>query len=327
MNTTRGAARGYTAVVCVAGAVLAGTGLGTAPASAQDQPAPPPVVVGTNGQLGSVTVQARSPGSDGVSSTPTGIGGGSLSPAGSTGGSLSPAGSSGGGGPAAPLVNPFLSVGVSNAQYAGAPGFYNRCGPISDPAVAAANPALVAACLSPARAVPGQPPPAPNPAVVAQSAIARLNLQAAVPRLSANPRSAVGLPVWMWVDGGAAASGPLTATATAGPTTVAATATLDRIEWSMGPAGATVVCQGPGTPAPANIPLYAGQNSPTCGYTYALRSLPERTGGTGRWPVTATSVWRITWAGGGQTGGQELPLTAGTDLAVGELQAVITGGS
>ncbi len=226
-------------------------------------------------------------------------------------------------------MNPFLSVGVSNAQYAGAPGFYNRCGPISDPAVAAANPALVAACLSPARAVPGQPAPAPvpNPAVVAQSAIARLNLKASAPRLSANPRSAVGLPVWMWVDGGAAATGPRTATATAGPTTVTATATLDRVEWSMGPAGATVVCQGPGTPVAANTPLYAGQNSPTCGYTYALRSLPERTGGTGRWPVTATSVWRITWTGGGQTGAQELPLTAGTDLAVGELQAVITGGS
>jgi len=332
MNTTRGAARGYTAVVCVAGAVLAGIGLGTAPASAQDQPAPPPVVVGTNGLRGTVTVQARSPGSDGVSSTPTGIGG-SLSPAGSSGGSLSAAGSgvsSGGGGPSAPLVNPFLGVGVSNAQYAGAPGFYNRCGPISDPAVAAANPALVASCLSPAPAVPGQPAPAPvpvpNPAVVAQSAIAQLNLKASAPRLSANPRSAVGLPVWMWVDGGAAATGPLTATATAGPTTVTATATLDRVEWSMGPAGATVVCRGPGTPVAANTPLYAGQNSPTCGYTYLLRSLPERTGGAGRWPVTATSVWRITWTGGGQTGAQELPLTAGTDVAVGELQAVITGG-
>lgn len=226
-------------------------------------------------------------------------------------------------------MNPFLNVGVSDEQYAGAPGFYDQCGPIADPAYAAANPAVVAECLTPTPAVPGQPAPAPvpNPAVVAQSAISQLNLQAAAPRLSADPRTAVGLPVWMWVDGGAAATGPLTATATAGPTTVTATATLDRIEWSMGPAGATVVCQGPGTPVAAGTPLYAGQNSPTCGYTYELRSLPERTGGTGRWPVTATSVWTITWAGGGQTGGQELPLTAGTDVEVGELQAVITGGS
>jgi len=308
MKNARGtAAGGRRAGLAVTVLLLGGMGMGSGPAVAQDEPAPPPVV-GTNGARGTVTVKARTPGSSG---------GGAPAPAG--GGSYS-----GGGvwGPSVPLVNPFLSVGVSDAQYAGSPGFYDRCAPIADPAVAA-NPALVAACLSPpnpaARA-------APNPVVVAQSAIARLNLQASAPRLSANPRSAVGLPVWMWVDGGAA-MGPLTATAAAGPTTVTATATLDRIEWSMGPAGATVVCRGPGTPVPANTPVYAGQDSPTCGYTYALRSLPERTGGTGRWPVTATSVWRITWAGGGHTGAQELPLTAGTDLAVGELQAVITGGS
>jgi hypothetical protein len=227
------------------------------------------------------------------------------------------------------LVNPFAGVGVSNAQYAAAPGFYNTCGPIADPAVAAANPALVAQCLTPPPAVPGQPAPAPapNPVLVAQSAISQLNLKASTPHLSAVDHTAVGLPVWMWVDGGASATGPLTATATAGATTVTATATLDRIEWSMGPAKATVSCRGPGTPVAVGTPLYAGQNSPTCGYTYELRSLPERTGGTGRWPVTATSVWTITWAGGGQTGGQALPLTAGTDLEVGELQAVVTGGS
>jgi len=313
MKNARGTAAGGRRVgLAVTVLLLGGMGMGSGPAVAQDEPAPPPVV-GTNGARGTVTVKARTPGSSGGGAQAA-AGGGS-----SSGGGVS--------GPSVPLVNPFLSVGVSDAQYAGAPGFYDRCGPISDPVVAAANPALVAACLSPPNPANPAAPAAPNPAVVAQSAIARLNLQAAVPRLSANPRSAVGLPVWMWVDGGAAAIGPLTATATAGPTMVTATATLDRIEWSMGPAGATVVCQGPGTPAPANTPLYAGQNSPTCGYTYALRSLPERTGGTGRWPVTATSVWRITWAGGGQTGGQELPLTAGTDLEVGELQAVITGGS
>jgi hypothetical protein len=30
-------------------------------------------------------------------------------------------------------------------------------------------------------------------------------------------------------------------------------------------------------------------------YTYQLRSLPERTGRTGRWPITATAVWVVTW--------------------------------
>ncbi len=312
MKNARGtAAGGRRTGLAVTVLLLGSMGMGAGLAAAQDEPAPPPIV-GSNGFFGSVTVKARTPGSSGGGAQAA-AGGGS-----SSGGGVS--------GPSVPLVNPFLRLGVSDAQYAAAPGFYDRCAPIADPAVAA-NPALVAACLSPP--VPANPaaPAAPNPVVVAQSAIARLNLQASAPRLSANPRSAVGLPVWMWVDGGAAAMGPLTATTAAGPTTVTATATLDRIEWSMGPAGATVVCRGPGTPAPVNTPVYAGQDSPTCGYTYALRSLPERTGGTGRWPVTATSVWRITWAGGGQTGGQELPLTAGTDVEVGELQAVITGGS
>jgi hypothetical protein len=315
MSSIRGVARCRGTAVGVAGAVLAVLGLGATPAAAQDQPEPPPVVVGTNGANGYVSVEATSPGS-GASSPTAGSGGAS------SGGGV-------GGRPWAPLVNPYSKVGVSDAEYASAPSFYDRCGSISDPAVAKANPTLVAQCLTPLPAVPGQPAaaPAPNPVLVAQSAISQLNLKAPTPRLSAVGHTAVGLPVWMWVDGGAAATGPLTAMATAGATTVTAKATVDRIEWSMGPAGATVICRGPGTPVAVGTPMYAGQNSPTCGYSYQLRSLRERTGGTGRWPVTATSVWKITWTGGGQTGGQELPLTAGTDLEVGELQAVITGGS
>lgn len=317
MRSTRGGARGRRAALYVTGAVLASVGLGTTTASAQDQPQPSPIV-GTNGQSGYVTITATTPESGGGSSRPAGGGGGSPS-----------RGGGGSGSPSAPLVNPYGNVGVTDAQYASAPGYYNTCAPISAPGAAAANPALVNQCLTGGPpAAPGQPAaaPVPNPVVVAQSAISKLNLQAATPRLSAVDHTAVGLPVWMWVDPGPASTGPLTATATAGPTTATATATLSRIEWSMGPSGATVTCQGPGTPVAAGTPLYAGQNSPTCGYSYELRSLPERTGGTGRWPVTATSVWTITWAGGGQTGGQELPLTARTDLEVGELQAVITGG-
>lgn len=312
----------------VAGAVLAALGAGTAPAAAQDEPAPPPIV-GSNGYRGTVTVEARSPASGGGASTV-----GPDSDAGAAQSSSTGASSGGGGvgGPVVTVVNPFQTVGVTDAEYAGAQGYYNQCAPLADPAGAAgADPGLVDFCLTGGSPVapgdPAAPPPPPDPAVVAQSAIAQLDLVASAPRLSANPRTAVGLPVWMWVDPGAASTGPLTATASIGGTTVTATATLDRIEWSMGPAGATVVCQGPGTPVAANIPLYVGDDSPTCGYSYELRSLPERTGGIGRWPVTATSVWTITWTGGGQTGGQDLSLTAGTDLEVGELQAVMTGGS
>lgn len=42
------------------------------------------------------------------------------------------------------------------------------------------------------------------------------------------------------------------------------------------------VCVGPGTAVAASTALFAGRNSPTCGYTYGLRSLPERTGSAGR---------------------------------------------
>lgn len=335
MNSMRGAFRGRMAVVGVVGTVLAGIGLGATPAAAQEQPAPPPVVVGTNGQRGTITVQAMSPGSSGGGlSTPADHVGSSNTAAGGGGGAAG--GGGGGGAPASPgrALTPAELL-AAQAQQASAilKNPANKCvvGPTSitcQPPPAPPAPAAPAAPGAPAPpANPAPPPPPPDPAVVAQLAIKQLNLQAGAPRLSANPRTAVGLPVWMWVDGGAGATGPLTATAKAGPTSVTATATLDRIEWSMGPGGATILCHGRGTPAPVNTPLYAGQDSPTCGYTYTLRSLPERTGGTGRWPVTATSVWRITWAGGGQTGAQDLPLTAGTDVEVGELQAVVTGGS
>jgi hypothetical protein len=187
----------------------------------------------------------------------------------------------------------------------------------------------LAACTTPAAQVaPGAPaaPPPPSPAQVAQVAIAELGLRAGAPQLSANPNTAVGLPVWMWVKRSAQTTGPASVTATLGATTVTATAVLSSITWSMGPAGAFLTCNGPGTPAPGRL-LYQGDNSPDCGYSYALRSLPERTGGTGRWPVTATSTFAITWTGAGQNGAQTLTLSASTSVEVGELQAVVTGGN
>ena len=163
--------------------------------------------------------------------------------------------------------------------------------------------------------------PAPAPAQVAQQAVQKLTLPSPVIRLSAaQGRGFVGVPVWIWSDP-VLLAGPLTATATAGAVTVTATAQLQQVEWSMGPPGALVSCVGPGTP-------WQGQPgpSPDCGYTYQLRSLPERTGGTGRWPITATAVWVVTWQGGGAAGQQTLQLTSQTSLAVGEVQVLVDGG-
>ena len=186
----------------------------------------------------------------------------------------------------------------------------------------------LSACATPGAAVaPGaSAPPPPTPAQVAQVAIAQLGLRAGAPQLSANPNTAVGLPVWMWVPRSAQTTGPASVTATLGATSVTATAVLSSVTWSMGPGGAVVTCKGPGTPASGRL-LFQGDTSPDCGYSYALRSLPERTGGTGRWPVTATSTFAITWTGAGQNGAQNLTLSASTSVEVGELQAVVTGGN
>jgi len=323
----------------------------------------PPVVVGGGGALGTITVTATSPGSSGGGGghggggSPVGNGTGSSSGGSSSGGGSpssgggSSSGGSGGGGSDVP-TGPSLD-GYGSTMCGQSTGFASTCsgllagsgGPTVDPYAflngsgsllcglgqtgacpapgAPAAPAAPAAPGAPPAAPP--PPPPPAPAVVAQIAISRLGLKAATPHLSANPNTAVGLPVWLWVDRSPQMTGPMSTTATAGPTSVTATASLSKVIWSMGQPGGEVACSGPGTPAPGG-PLFAGDNSPDCGYAYTLRSLKERTGGTGKWPVTVASVWSITWFGGGQFGAQGLNLTANTAVEVGELQAVVVPG-
>ncbi len=343
--------------VLLADATLLAVGLQIGSAAAD--PAPPPVVVGSSGANGFITVTATSPGSAGSSGRdaappPGGATGGGPPEAGGPGpatGASPSQGSSTSAGNTAISSGPTLdgygssmcgaSSGMASlcsgvlsgggASVANPMGFLNAsgqalCGLGSTYACPAPSSSAAPAAAAGAPAAPPPPAPPPSPAVVAQVAISQLDLTAATPHLSANPNTAVGLPVWMWVDPGPNTTGPLSTTAAAGPTVVTATATLARIDWSMGPPGVVVACAGPGIPPPPG-PLFAGDDSPDCGYSYALRSLPERTGGTGKWPVTATSVWNIGWVGGGQAGQQTLQLTATTSVEVGELQAVVVGRS
>jgi hypothetical protein len=176
--------------------------------------------------------------------------------------------------------------------------------------------------------LPGNPrrpnPGAPAPAVIAQEAIKALDLRGPHVDLSARGSTFVGAPVWLWIDRGAQFTGPLSTTATAGAAQVTVTGMLTAVEWDLGPPGAHVNCAGPGTP-------WTGQagSSPDCGYTYSERSLPERTNGTGRWPVTATSVWQVTWtgtsAGAPVSGSQTVRVPAQASLAVGEIQVLVAG--
>lgn len=168
---------------------------------------------------------------------------------------------------------------------------------------------------------PGGAGPAVDPVVVAQQAMDSLTLLPPGIRMAPPSGSAgavVGLPVWMWVARGESTTGPSSTSASAGGITVTATAELDRVVWEMGD-GATVVCSGPGSPF---NPARAREGSPDCGHVYQQRSLPERTGGAGVYPITATSVWEVSWEGGGLSGGETVELSSDAQMRVTELQSV-----
>lgn len=163
-----------------------------------------------------------------------------------------------------------------------------------------------------------------TPEVLALRALRQLELPAPAVHTSGDDGAIVGVPLWLWVERAEEFAGPVAATATAGTASVTAEARFTGLEWSMGPPGAVVRCDGPGTP-------WTGQPgpSPDCGYTYGQRSLDRRTDGTGRWPVVVTAVWSVTWigfsAGAPVTGEQEVRVPTTTSLPVGEVQVLVDG--
>lgn len=161
------------------------------------------------------------------------------------------------------------------------------------------------------------PEQAVDPAVLAEEARSRTVVP--IPGVNLNPGTGedqvVNLDTWMWVDDW----GPVSATASAGPVMVTVTATPVRVEWSMGN-GDAVVCDGPGSPYdPARSP---DAQATDCSYTY--RSSSAQAPG-GRFTITATSVWSVTWSASGVAGGGDFgPLrrTSNVAVRVAEIQAV-----
>jgi hypothetical protein len=159
---------------------------------------------------------------------------------------------------------------------------------------------------------PGGAPP--DPRVLAQQAIARMNLRAItigiVPEPGAGSIGIIGMPTWMWAQNpGATTWGPQTRTASAGGFTVTATARAQRTVWTMGD-GAAVTCTGPGTPYADS---YGKRSSPTCGHTYTRQ---------GTYTVRATTYWAVSWSGIGQSGTIPLNFTDTTTIAMGEAQVL-----
>ena len=72
----------------------------------------------------------------------------------------------------------------------------------------------------------------------------------------------------------------------------------------------TLTCPGTGSAPPAN---YDWKAEPPCGHQYTWMSTKERTGGSGTWPITATSNWTVTWQSNtGVSGSGTLSATGGS---------------
>ena len=170
------------------------------------------------------------------------------------------------------------------------------------------------------------PPPdsgtGPTPREVAQIAIEQMDLRAIdigiTPEPGEDSIGIVGMPVWMWAaNPNEHTVGPITESATAGGIRVTATAKLQRITWDMGD-GSTVKCASGGTAYKAS---YGDAKSPDCGYVYQKSSSKRP---SGKYTVTASSDWVITWEGAGQTGTLRLNgLTRTVAIAVGEAQVLV----
>jgi hypothetical protein len=162
---------------------------------------------------------------------------------------------------------------------------------------------------------PPGPAAPPDPRVLALQAIATMRLRAIgigiVPEAQAGSVGIVGLPTWMWVaNPGQHTWGPITRTASSSGYSVTATAKVQRVVWAMGD-GNTVVCTKPGT---SYADSFGKRASPDCGYTYTRQ---------GTYTVRATSYWRVTWAGIGQSGTIPLDFTRTAVITMGEAQVLI----
>lgn len=127
----------------------------------------------------------------------------------------------------------------------------------------------------------------------------------------------VGWNVWLWADDPSEGQwGTLANSQSVGGMTVSLTATAKEIVWDMGD-GATMTC-GKGVEW-SEAATNGGRNvaSPECGHIYSER---------GTYTVTATTVWDVTWQGGGQSGTLPFEVARSAEVLVGELQSVNVNG-
>lgn len=158
-----------------------------------------------------------------------------------------------------------------------------------------------------------------TPADLAVRAVKLLPIGGPVIGMAPAPGSVglVGLPVWLWTAVSARTWGPASATASVPGLSVTATARAQKVVWDMGD-GHAVTCASPGTVYTVGR---GGGDSPTCGYTYAW---PSGSQPGGKYLVTATTTWAVTWVGGGESGSLTVTRASTLRVAIGELQVLVT---
>lgn len=167
-----------------------------------------------------------------------------------------------------------------------------------------------------APAAPGQPaaaaPPPPDPYVLAQSAVARIQLPAANPSVAPDPSKnewnmlAVGLPVWFTAD----QRQTIDASTTQQGIAISLVASRSTTTFDLGD-GTTITCTSM-TPRPEDAPAMA--KSPDCGHTYLK---------AGTYTVRATVQWDIGWSALGQSGTIPMERSDVIQLEVGELTSQV----
>lgn len=177
---------------------------------------------------------------------------------------------------------------------------------------------------------PAPPGAIADPRQLAAEAVAAMNLTmgeigTAPPSIDADPdaMALVGLPIWLWIANPAEnTTGPITRSASEGSVSVTATATLERIEYTLSPrvGSVSVTCAGDNIAGTAYVEAY-GEQDPPCGFTAAQN---VRMGEPA--VITGTAYWVVEWSGGGQTGRIDVPpQTSTTQINIGELQVLRTG--
>ena len=152
-----------------------------------------------------------------------------------------------------------------------------------------------------------------NPAEVAQEAAATLHIPTPTVAIRPLMRFQDGrqggltqLPMWLWQT--PVSWRTYSVRAQAGPVWAAVTARPVAQIWTFGD-GSTIACDGPGTPYANGADALAG--SPDCGYRYTTTSR-EMPGGA--YHIAVAVIWRLTWIGYDNTGGELPPVRSDTTV-------------